>query len=259
MDASQRLKTVAKALEALRTLNRLGSMTRSELASALGIPRTTAYRILESLVAEGYVVQLPDDARYRVTSRVLLLSEGYTPEVWVSDIAKPEIQDLTDRLVWPVSVSTLTARDGSMELVVQETTDRESPLTFYKTLPGQIIPIAQSAVGRIHLAFCSLEQRRRALKLLSSSGELKFPLALLEQILDQTKKQGYHLLPDNNRGEAILAVPIRPTSGIVGALAVRFFRTAMTDAKAIKTLLPPLQDTADRITQRIDEGNSNIQ
>ena len=56
---------------------------------AIGLPRTTSYRILETLCGMGLAVR--DDAtdRYRLTLKVRSLADGFDDEAWVSTLAKP--------------------------------------------------------------------------------------------------------------------------------------------------------------------------
>jgi IclR family mhp operon transcriptional activator len=113
-----------RGLEALQELNRHNGATVTDIAKAVKLPRTTAYRVLETLCVAGFAVRDPSDDRYRLTIRVRSLSDGFDDEAWVRDIAKPLITKLGKEVVWPLAISTL----HGTSMLVRETTDKDSPL-----------------------------------------------------------------------------------------------------------------------------------
>ena len=76
MDSTRPIRALIRGLEALAVLNRCNGATVSEIAQQIRLPRTTTYRILETLTHAGYVYRDPADDRYRLTIMVHRLAAG---------------------------------------------------------------------------------------------------------------------------------------------------------------------------------------
>lgn len=73
-------KAITSAMELLEALARAGAgASAAELAAATGIPRATAYRLLNLLVAEEFVVRMPDLSGFALGARVGALVEAAAP------------------------------------------------------------------------------------------------------------------------------------------------------------------------------------
>src|SRR5690349_916994 len=88
-DSVRPIRALLRGLDALHELNGRGSATVSDVAKAIKLPRTTAYRVLETLCAAGLVVRDTADDRYRLTLKVRSLADGFEDERWIADVAKP--------------------------------------------------------------------------------------------------------------------------------------------------------------------------
>ncbi len=108
MESTRPIRALMRGLDALMVLNIRDGATVSEIAHEIRLPRTTVYRILETLCSAGFVFRDRRDDRYRLTVMVRSLSGGFDDEAWVSQIAKPLIEELGRELVWPVSVESLS-------------------------------------------------------------------------------------------------------------------------------------------------------
>src|SRR6202043_2414438 len=124
MESTRPIRALMRGLDALTVLNLRDGATVSEVAQEIRLPRTTVYRILETLCNAGFVFRDPVDDRYRLTILVRGLSNGFDDEAWVTQIAKPHIHELCREIVWPVSVATLSGTS----MVIRETTDHDTPL-----------------------------------------------------------------------------------------------------------------------------------
>src|ERR1700721_2034163 len=110
MDSTRPIRALMRGLDALTVLNLRDGATVSEVAHDIRLPRTTVYRILETLCNSGFVYRDSADERYRLTILVRGLSDGFDDEAWVTQIAKPLINDLFRDIVWPVSLATFPGR-----------------------------------------------------------------------------------------------------------------------------------------------------
>src|SRR5580692_11024899 len=140
MDSTRPIRALIRGLEALAVLNRRNGATVSEVTSEIRLPRTTTYRILETLCGAGYVYRDPADDRYRLTLLVRGLADGFDDEAWITQVARPCIND------------------------------HASPLAVERFTAGFRLPLLMSASGRVYLAFCQPEQRDVLLEILSRSN-----------------------------------------------------------------------------------------
>lgn len=140
MTSTRPIRALLRGLEVLHVLNQRNGATVSEVATAIELPRTTTYRILETLCNAGYAYRAASDERYRLTIMVRGLSDGFDDEAWVTQIARPYMYELCTELVWPIAIATLS---GST-IMVRQTTDHLSPLAVDKRGPGFRVAILTS-------------------------------------------------------------------------------------------------------------------
>src|SRR5690606_40094845 len=69
-----------RGLQVLRALNEHNYTTVLQLSKATGLPRATIYRLLDTLIAAGYVAQGGTKDLYRLTIMVRALSDGFDDE-----------------------------------------------------------------------------------------------------------------------------------------------------------------------------------
>lgn len=238
-----------RGLEALAVLNQRNGATVSEVAAEIRLPRTTTYRVLETLCAAGYVFRDQADDRYRLTIRVRALSDGFDDEAWISQIARPVLHELGREVVWPVAIATLSGT----AMMVRETTDHRSPLAVERHAAGFRVPLLSSAAGRAHLAWCPVQQRETLVDILSRSAREEDKLARnateLARILNETRAQGYASAIRARRvsDEISLAVPVRVDEDVLACLTVRFSAGAVPMKTALERFLPRLAAAAEKI------------
>lgn len=256
MDSTRPIRALIRGLEALAVLNRRNGATVSEVTSEIRLPRTTTYRILETLSEAGYVYRDPADDRYRLTLMVRSLADGFDDEAWITQIARPCINDLCKDIVWPV---TLMSPSGT-SMLIRDTTDHASPLAVERFTAGFRLPLLVTASGRVYLAFCQPEQRDALLEILSRSTREEDKLARspgeLEKILDVTREQGYATAVRTRRvsEEVAMSVPVLVADRVLATIAVRFSASAVPLGLAVERFVPKLLQTADTIRQRFGDA-----
>jgi len=251
MSSARPIRALLRGLEALHVLNHHNGATVSEVAAMIDLPRTTTYRVLETLCVAGYAYRAVSDDRYRLTIMVRGLSDGFDDEAWVTQIARPYIYDLCRELVWPVAVATLS---GS-SMLVRQTTDHQSPLAVEKRAPGFRVPVLGSASGIAYLAYCDKEQRETLLDILAKSKlEADKPARNRKKVYEtlvETRKRGYAVWrrPRRISDELSFSVPILVMERPMASLTIRFSCTAVPEAEAIERFIPKLRAVGQRISQ----------
>ena len=74
MESTRPIRALMRGLDALTVLNLRNGATVSEVTQEIRLPRTTTYRILETLSHAGFVYRDANDDRYRLTIMVRGLS-----------------------------------------------------------------------------------------------------------------------------------------------------------------------------------------
>ncbi|MGI9308798.1 MAG: IclR family transcriptional regulator domain-containing protein [Gammaproteobacteria bacterium] len=251
MSSTRPIRALLRGLEVLHVLNRHNGATVSEVAGAIDLPRTTTYRILETLCVAGYAYRAASDDRYRLTILVRGLSDGFDDEAWVTQIARPFLYKLCRELVWPVAIATLSGAS----MLIRQTTDHRSPLAVEKRGPGFRVSILGSASGIVYMAYCPKEQRDSLMEMLAQSKDASDQVAknrkkVYETLVD-TRKRGYSIWqrPRRIADETSFSVPILVEDRVLASLTIRFASTAITEAEAIKRFVPALQNAAQKISE----------
>ena len=248
-ESTRPIRALNRGLEVLAELNRLDRAAINTLAAAVRLPRTTTYRILETLRLAGYVVRDPHDDCYRPTIMVRALSDGFDDQAMLAHIAKPHLAALGAQIVWPVAIAT----PSGATMMIRETTDRDSPLALEQYSAGVRVPMLSSAAGRAYLAFCAGAERDALLESLSRSSLPEDRLARsrieVERLLNETRAQGFGMAQRARRvsEETSLAIPVRAKDRILATVTVRYAATAVPLRTAVEQFLPKMREVARKI------------
>ncbi len=248
-ESTRPIRALQRGLEVLTELNRLDRAPINALSNAVQLPRTTTYRILETLRLAGYVDRDPHDDCYRPTIMVRALSDGFDDEALLAHVAKAHLAALCAQVVWPVAI----AMPAGPAMMLRETTDRQSPLALEQYGAGVRLPMLTSAAGRAYLAFCATPQRESLIEMLTRSSQPEDRLARsradLERLLHETRTQGFGMSQRARRvsEELSLAIPMSIRERVIAVLSVRFAATAVPLKAAIEQFLPKLRETAAKV------------
>ena len=79
MASYEPVRAIQRGLAVLRAVSEYGPITIADLVERCGFPQPTMVRILETLIAEGYIYRVAGEPKYRVTGRVELTRFGGHP------------------------------------------------------------------------------------------------------------------------------------------------------------------------------------
>jgi IclR family mhp operon transcriptional activator len=262
MDERQEIKSLKKALRALTFLNCNGESTVTEVACAIGVPRTTSYRLLETLASEGYVEKQPHSNIYRLTSLVQKLSSGFGDSDLVVEVAKPLVTQVGREIRWPMALATPQGCD----MMVRVATDHDTPLAIDRYFIGFRVPMLHAPAGLCYLAYCEDEKRRSILDLIKrSNGTLDLKPgqdADLEYTLDLIRRQGFCHIRFAQYREGGLAVPLFADGKVVGGIVMRYMKSSMKAQQLEEHYVPIVQELAADIAAayrlRLDQPSSDL-
>lgn len=245
---SGELQTLKRGLEALAFVNRHGPTNLATLTRHLDLPRPNTYRILQTLVAEGYVARIPHSRFYVVAPRVHRLSHGLQRDEMLTTVALPIVEALGKEIEWPVGLATA---DGD-EMVVRLATDISTPLALMKARPGLRSPMLMTTTGILYLASLPIDARKDLLEAMQISGVMERVYQsrmLLDLDIVSARENGF-LIKDTQFAEGSMGVPIFIGDRFIGGLMMKYIRAGMTRQHAIDTYLPKLRQTAITIALR---------
>ena len=259
MESTRPIRALMRGLDALTVLNLRDGATVSEVAHEIRLPRTTVYRILETLCNAGFVIRDASDDRYRLTILVRALSDGFDDEAWVTQVAKPLMDDLCREIVWPVSIASLSGTT----MLVRETTDHASPLAIERSSAGMRAPLLTTAAGRAYLANCPAPQRDTILEILARSNKEEDKMARsrsdLQRMLGDINAQGFATATRTRRllEEISISVPVLVDDRVLAALTVRFAGSAVPLKTGLERFLPKLRQCAAKISSLFSEQQAD--
>ena len=243
MDATQELKSLKRGLKAMILINAQGSLAIAELSRGLGLPRTTAERVLMTLLAEGFVDRDPRTKRFFLTDRVRALSGGYSDDSWIAHVATPMLFETTRAIGWPLCIATAAGEYMRLRL----TTDPATSLNLHRRHIGSEISMAVSSSGIVQLAFLDPEQRRIMLQILRESDDPAHAAARdpmrMAYALEQAQRDGHSFGLDLGR-ERSVSVPILERGQIKAVLLMVFMARGLTHDQVVRDFVPRLKAMA---------------
>lgn len=103
---------VGHALLVLKLLGRhAGPLPAASIARELGLARSTTYRLLDAMAAQGFVVHLPEERRYGLGVAVFELGSAYSRQEPMQRLARPLLTRLADRTGHNAHLVVLHGRD----------------------------------------------------------------------------------------------------------------------------------------------------
>ncbi len=255
-DNQPNIRALLRGLDLLRFVNSQGSAKPAEIATAIGVPRPTVYRLLHTLEEAGYILMSASDTRVRVSPRASGLGDNYAAHSHICRVAAPGIAEFTDVHSWPLDLSVY--RD--LHMVIEETTHWRSPFSIDRNMAGLSLPILRSSAGRAFLAFLEDKERSIILDLLRNNNDPEDERFLLESWiasrLVQYRKQGYAtrssrtFRPDTSS----LAVPIICEDRVLGCLSIIWIASAFSMTEAINRYASPMKELANQIAAQMVKG-----
>jgi DNA-binding IclR family transcriptional regulator len=200
-------------------------LTSAEMARALAIPRSTAFRIAQTLAQLGFLEREHDS--YRVGPAVLRLGFEYIAALDVAELARPVVERLRDATRLSAQ---LVIRDGRDVVVVL----KASPASTFASnvTVGTRLPAHATTLGRVLLADAD-DATLRALypepTLPRVSAQSPRTLAELKRLLREDRARGYAVSESFfEHGISAVVAPVRDQAGaVVAAISVTAQRPAL--------------------------------
>lgn len=248
-----------RALAVLASLNDRPLSHLDILNKVTGLPKPTLVRLLQTLVAAGYVARVAPRAGYRITERVLSLASGVRFVDRMVGAAIAPMSAFTREYDWPLVLGKV--RNGAV--VVLHSTAPESHLSFERAGYNHTFPLLISALGQAYMAFCPVEERKHLIREFlapSTSHSIAAEgMRGIEAGLMVVRRRGYAITMGPRAGRILgLAVPIQRARNVYASLSMRFARAAFTPEQAAARYLAPLNATARSIALAVADHNDGV-
>lgn len=243
------VQSVRRALNILMVLNRAHIASIRDLHKATGLPKSTIVRMLDTLIADGYVARDNMCRGYHVTHKVRELGAGYEGIAELIEVTRPFAIDLTNKIKWPIAMGTYD-HDA---MAIHFWTGSISPWVHASKLVGNRPNLMTSAMGRAYIAFSSQEQQNEIIKRFREQSDGTFDEneeARYRGILEKVRSLGYaHRAPHTEpKRNTTIAMPVRLNEGPpLAAITVSFFTSAVPKRLVDEQIVQPLRDRVSQI------------
>lgn len=241
------IEALARGLEVLRSFRpRQPEMTLSDIASATGLARPTARRMLLTLQELGYVAAT--GRGFALTPRVLELGMAYIGSQGLWDIARPHME----RLVHETDESSSMAQLDGSDIVYVARVAVPKIIALSVTI-GTRFPATATSQGKVLLAALPPDLLARTLAEPSRSGvsPRRSPAAEeLQPVLREVRARGWALADEDlAAGIRSVAVPVRDGEGrVIAAMNVTVHAAETSVETLVEHHLPRLLRTASAVS-----------
>jgi IclR family transcriptional regulator, acetate operon repressor len=232
----------------VRVLESEQPVALSDLASATGIPKSTASRLVSALERRGLIEQDGDRGRLRPGPTILRVAERGMLERHLVELAGPSLDALSQASGETINLA-LPAHSG-VEHVAQ--VESRHFLGTGQWLGGSV-DYHCTAVGKVFMAFGRATMPERALRKYTAVT-ISDPQQLREQAEVVRREEFAAAIDELETGLAAIAAPVRGAGGeVVAALSISGPTVRMTPAR-IAELQPVLIEEARNLSRRL--GNT---
>ena len=238
-------QTVDRAFALLEQIA-IGPQSIGMLATHIGVHKSTALRLAQTLERAGFVARR-QDGMYALGSRVLTMAAQALESFDVRDIARPHLRRLNEISGQTVHLATLV----DLEVIYIDKYEGRSPIRMYSRL-GKVASVSTSAVGKVILAFQDEPLLERLIELIDFQRHTPATIVTgqaLREELATIRERGYGV--DRGEFEGLInciAAPIRAADGSVSSSVSISVATMVVTLDELLQLLPELTAATDAIS-----------
>lgn len=243
-------KNLDKALDLINLLSSSStSLSVIDISTTLGITRSTAYNILESLVSKNLAEKDKATSRYCLGYKVMEYAESYYHHYPFLYIAEKYINAMCEK--WSMKVNVSVYKEPDVSLLIA-TKDPNSLIP--RVSVGRVRPAHATAAGKILLSALSeneLNTELEGINVIAYTPDTITDLRSLREAIKEVRVKGYAV----EIGELMprfccVAAPIRDRSGsVIAAISI----SANKDI-----FLPNLQSLTSSIVASADDISAEL-
>ncbi|TVS16592.1 MAG: IclR family transcriptional regulator [Gammaproteobacteria bacterium] len=255
MTAQAPIEAVVTSLRIVESLAEAdGPLGVSEIASLIGSTKPRVFRHLRTLLERHYVIQDPATDKYLLTLRLFHLAQSIPEKTGFLREARRILPALRDEVRQSVAVGVIEEHGVRVVEIL-----RHLSAIQITTTPGTLFGFAESAQGKIALAFGPATLRNSVLRAHGRTAG-RSAAAALKKELEEIRVLGWAVAPEAVLvGVNAVAVPVVDAHGeLVGTIALVGsvqYLSRRPDADLIKVL----QGAAQQISHRLGFNGVTVQ
>ncbi len=177
------------------------SLSLQEIAERIQMPKTTAFRLVNTLERAGFLVRM-DNQRYCLSLKLARLGGLVRSTLNIRDVARPIMLQVNEQVSETITLNAIVGHDR----MVLDVVDTPAPL-MSMVRPGERMPLLLSASARVLMAYMTPELLEAALA--ANVRTPDFDRAAFDREIQRFRRQGYGI----SRGQRVagltaIAVPI---------------------------------------------------
>jgi DNA-binding IclR family transcriptional regulator len=179
------------------------ALSLQEIYRKVGLPKSTAFRLVTTLQNAGYLLQRADQ-RYALSFKLLLLGSVVRESQDVRELTRPVMEELARTSGETITLSTRSGHERICLDVVQSTSELRSIV-----LAGDRLPLLYGATGKLFLAHLD----SKAVEVVRTTQQVANRRVTRKALADQLasiRANGYAMTQEERiQGVMAIAVPIR--------------------------------------------------
>ncbi|MDX1887106.1 IclR family transcriptional regulator [Mycolicibacterium sp. 120270] len=244
------VQSVDRAVSVLEILARLGEAGVTDLASDIGVHKSTVSRLLTALEEHELVEQAYERGKYRLGFGILRLANAVSGQLDITQQGREICERLAVEVGETVNIAVLRSH-----YAVNVDQARGPTSVGSHNWVGELTPLHATSSGKILVAFMSAEARQ---ELLAEAGLPRYTEHTitkpddLERQLESVARDGYVIsIEELELGLTAVAAPIRDHTGtVIAALSVSGPVYRLTAERA-REIAPVVVAAADSIAERM--------
>jgi len=231
-------------------------LTASQVAKLSGLPVSTVHRFLMNLEASGFL-NCSGTGSYHLGVACFSLGQAALGQLDIRRLSVPYLQDLNLQTRETIH---LTVRHG-LSAVYVEKLDSPEPLRIYSRI-GAAVPLHCTGVGKVMLAYMSLEEQTRILSQLEFKRITPNSIGSMQELqthLLKVRRNGYACdLEENEPHIRCIAAPIWDHTGAVNSAVSVTGPAVRMSMMRLRQLAPLIQDAGIKISRELGYQASKV-
>ena len=224
------------------------SLTLSELSKAVGLSRSSTYRLVYTLEDMGFLLRDKGSKSYRLGTRILGLGFAYLASQELVELARPHLEALRDRTNCSAHLGVV---EGTELIYVVRVPDRKALTSHIRV--GSRLAAHATSMGRAilsHLPESEIRRRFAGVPLQAFTSHTATDVESLIALLEADRARGYILSRSAfAEGIASVAAPVRDADGeVVAAINISTPEATLKGDELETTLKDAVLDTARTIS-----------
>ncbi|HWT35745.1 MAG TPA: IclR family transcriptional regulator [Paraburkholderia sp.] len=225
-----------------------------ELSKRLGIPRTTVFRLLQTLESLGFLERADRDRNYRLGVAVLRLGFEYLSSLELTDLGLPLIEALRDATGLTTHI---VIRDGRDVVFVAKAQSHAPVFSSVKVNVGTRLPAHATTHGHVLMGDLSLDELRALYPETTLERFTKHTPATVDELYERVKDdavRGFAISESSfENGISVISAPVRNDTGRIAAVITTTIPRGHIDASLLDSgLIDKVRGAAEQLSLRLN-------